>query len=90
MNVHSTVFHPVDENGPYMIVASALPPDAHPHPAFPIKRTMAASLHEAMAKCCELACEVRAITEKLGLPVLAMRCSHCPTRHAPKCGALAR
>ena len=90
MNVHSTVFHPVDDSGLYMIVASALPPDARPHPTFPIKRSMATSLHEAMQKCCDLASEVRAISEQLGHRVMAIRCSHCPTRHAPKCGALAR
>ena len=89
MNVHSTVFQPIDDSGLYMIVASALPPDAHPHPAFPMRRTTAGTLQEAIRKCCELACEVRALTEELGIPVRAIRCSHCPTRHAPKCGTLA-
>ena len=89
MNVHSTVFHPIDDNGLYMIVASALPPGAQPHPTFPIKRSLAGSLPEAIDKCCELACEVRALTEQLGIPVRGIHCSHCPTRLAPKCGALA-
>lgn len=89
MNVHSTVFHPLSAGEPYMVVASAFPPESHPHPSFPFRSIMATTLQEAVSKCCELACEVRRITEQLGHPVRGMRCSHCPTRRAPKCGALA-
>jgi hypothetical protein len=89
MNVHATVFNPLAEHEPYMVVASALPPGVHPLRTFPIRRAMAATLEEAVLKCCELASEVRRLSEQLGHRVQGMRCSHCPTRHAPLCGALA-
>ena len=89
MNVHATVFNPLAEHDPYMVVASALPPGEHPQHVFPIRQVMAATLEEAISKCCELAREVREISEQLGHRVQGMRCSHCPTRHAPLCGALA-
>ena len=91
MNVHSTVFVPANPGEPYLVVASALPVEAREiRKLQPRSECLVTTLREAVGKCCELACAIRQWVEGGGGDVLGIRCSHCPTAHAPRCGRLAR
>jgi hypothetical protein len=90
MNVHSTVFLPLGAGEPYLVVASALPSGNRVDRTLPCKSAVTATLEHAARMCCELAREVRHVTEQMGHAISGIHCSDCPTRTNPECGSLAQ
>ncbi len=90
IDIHSTVFTPIEPGDPYLVVASILSLQAITAKEWKIQEQhIARTLEEATAKCCELACALRRMIQERGRRVSGIRCSHCPTPATPSCGRLA-
>jgi hypothetical protein len=80
VDIHSTIFQPLDEGEPYLVVVSALPIDRRSPPRrWATNTSAAASYAEAMARCEELARRLLERATQFGDGVRTVHCRWNPT-----------
>lgn len=82
VDIHSSIFHPLDDQQPYLVVVSALPVDPREQPRVnSLRSATAPSTLDAMKECERLADAMRILLRECGDTV---RNVHC--RWNLKCG----
>ena len=80
VDIHSTIFQPLADGEPYLVVVSALPIDQRHPPRRSATRSSAASSYgEAMAQCENLARTLLDLLTQCGDRVCAVHCRWNPT-----------